>query len=188
MEAEGHIGAVDVIVDGLGQADDVQPLLTEQVCGLVGAVAAQTQQAVQLGGAVVFLHRGNLVHLVVLNHAHFFEGGALGAQNGSAYGQNAGKFIRGHLTVVAVDQAVIAVHNANDLNFIAHPVIQRLGHAAQGSVQAGAVAARSQDTNTNRHSKNLPKLYLYCYYKCTLTETVCQEKFLFDAVNKMHFF
>ena len=154
----------------------------------MGAVAAKAEQAVQLGSAVVFLHRGDLVYLVVLDHAHLFKGGALGAQDGAAHGQDAGELVGGHLAVVAVDQAVIAVHNANDLNFIAHPVIQRLGHAAQGSVQAGAVAAGSQDANTNRHSKNLPMLYLYYYYKCTLTATVCQEKFLLDAVMKTCFF
>ena len=49
VETEGHVGAVDIVIDGLGQADDVQALLREQVCGFVGAIAAQTQQAVQLG-------------------------------------------------------------------------------------------------------------------------------------------
>ena len=31
VEAEGHVGAVNIVVDGLGQADDVQALLAEQV-------------------------------------------------------------------------------------------------------------------------------------------------------------
>ena len=119
----------------------------------MGAVAAQAEQAVQLGGAVVFLHRGDLVHLVVLDHAHLFKGGALGAQDGAAHGQDAGELVGGHLTVVAVDQAVVAVHDADDLDFVAHAVVQGLCHTAQGGVQAGAVAAGSKDTNTNRHSK-----------------------------------
>ena len=174
VEAERHVGAVDVVVDGFGQTDDVQALLAEQVCGFVGAVAAQAEQAVQFGGAVVFLHRGNLVHLVLLDHTHFFERGALGAQNGAAHGQNAGELVRGHLPEVAVDQAVVAVHDADDLDLIAHAVVQRLGHAAQGSVQAGAVAAGSQDTNTNRHCKNLPLLTYSTIYKCTLTAKGCQ--------------
>ena len=140
----------------------------------MGAVAAQAEQAVQFGGAVVFLHRGNLVHLVLLDHAHLFERGALGAQNGAAHGQNAGELVRGHLPEVAVDQAVVAVHDADDLDLIAHAVVQRFGHAAQGSVQAGAVAAGSQNTNTNRHCKNLPLLIYSTIYKCTLTAKGCQ--------------
>ena len=38
VETKGDVGAVDVVVDGLGQADDVQPLPGQQVGGLVGAV------------------------------------------------------------------------------------------------------------------------------------------------------
>ena len=48
VEAEGHVGAVDIVIDGLGQADDVQALLREQVGGFMSAVAAQAEQAVQL--------------------------------------------------------------------------------------------------------------------------------------------
>ena len=84
VEAESHIGAVDIVVNGLGQADDVQPLLREQVGGLVGAVAAQTQQAVQLCRLVGLFHGGDLINVVVLHHTHQLEGGALGAQNGAA--------------------------------------------------------------------------------------------------------
>ena len=40
LEAEGHVRAPQVVIDGLGQGDDVQPLLAQEVGGLVGAVAA----------------------------------------------------------------------------------------------------------------------------------------------------
>src|SRR5699024_3701676 len=109
VETEGDIGTVNVVVNGLGQADDVQTFLAQQVSGFVGPVAAQTKQAIQLGGAVVLLHGGNFVDLVILNHAHLFEGGTLGAQDGAADSQDAGNLIPGHFTVIAVDQAVIAV-------------------------------------------------------------------------------
>ena len=71
---------VEKEVDG----DDVQPLLREQVGGLVGAVAAQTQQTVQLCRLVGLFHGGDLINVVVLHHTHQLEGGALGAQNGAA--------------------------------------------------------------------------------------------------------
>ena len=93
VEAEGYVGAVDIVVNGLGQADDVQTLLREQVGGFVGAVAAQAQQAVQLGVLVGLFHGGNLVNLVVLHHTHHFKGGALGAQNGAAQRQDAAEIV-----------------------------------------------------------------------------------------------
>lgn len=98
---------------------------------------------------------GNLVHLVIAHNAHHLERGALGAKNRAAYRQNAGKLIRCHDAVVAVDQAVITVQNANDLHLVAHALIQRFGHAADGCVQAGAVTAGCQNTNTHLH-RNLP--------------------------------
>ena len=51
VEAERYVGAVDVVVDGFGQADDVEPLLGEQVGRFVGAVTAQAEQAVEAGFA-----------------------------------------------------------------------------------------------------------------------------------------
>ena len=156
VETKGHVGAVNVVVDGLGQADDVQPLLAEQVGGLVGAVAAQAEQAVQLGLLVGLFHGLDLVDVVLLNDAHLFERGALGAQDGAAHRQNAGKLAGVHLAVVAVDQAVVAVEYTDDLHLVAHALVQRLGCAADGGVQAGAVAAGSQDADTFFHSDCLP--------------------------------
>ena len=151
MEAEGDIGAVDVVINGLGQADDVQPLLREEVGGLVGAVAAQAEQAVQLRVLVGLFHGRDLVDLVLFHHPHQLEGGALGAQDGAAQGQDAPEVVLGHLLVLAVDEAVVAVQDAHDLHIIAHPGIQGLCHAADRCVQARAVAAGGQDANTFFH-------------------------------------
>ena len=79
---------------------------------------------------------------------HHLEGGALGAQNGAAQGQQAAEIVRLHLLVVAVDQAVIAVQDADDLDVFAHADVERFRHAADGRVQTGAVAAGGQDANT----------------------------------------
>ena len=43
---------------------------------------------------------------------------------------------------------MITVQDANDLNAVAHACIQRFGHAADGGVQARAVAAGGQDANS----------------------------------------
>ena len=151
VEAEGDVGAVDVVVDGLGQADDVQALLREKVGGLVGAVAAQAEQTVELCVLIGLLHGCDLVDLVFFHNAHQLEGGALGAQNGAAQRQDAPEVVFRHLLVVAGDQAMVAVQDAHDLDAVAHSGIQSFCHAADGGVQAGAVAAGGQDANTFFH-------------------------------------
>ena len=156
-EAEGHVGTIDIIVNGLGQADDVQPFLAEQIGGLVGAVAAQAEQAVQFGLLIGLFHRLDLVDVVLLDDAHFLERGALCAKDGAAHRQDAGKLAGVHVAEIAVDQAVIAVEHADDLHLVAHTLIQCLGSTADGGVQAGAVAAGSQNTDTF-FSCNMPPL------------------------------
>ena len=151
VEAEGDVGAVDVVVDGLGQADDVQTLLGEEVGRLVGAVAAEAEQTVELGVLVGLFHGRDLVDLVLFHHAHQLEGGALGAEDGAAQRQDAAEIVLAHLLVFAGDEAVVAVQDAHDLDVLAEPCIQGFGHAADGGVQAGTVAAGGQDTNTFFH-------------------------------------
>ena len=172
VEAEGDVGAVDVVVDGLGQTDDVQPLLREEVGGLVGAVAAEAEQAVQLGVLVGLFHGGDLVDLVLFHHAHELEGGALGAEDGAAQRQDAAEIVLGHLLVIAGDEAVVAVEDAHDLDVLAEPCIQGLCHAADGGVQAGTVAAGGQDANTFFHlAKSLfPLIFPHCGSRLLLLE------------------
>ena len=172
VEAEGDVGAVDVVVDGLGQADDVQPLLREEVGGLVGAVAAEAEQTIKLCVLIGLLHGRDLVDLVLFDHPHQFEGGALGAQNGAAQRQDAPEIVLVHLFVVSGDEAVVAVQDAHDLHIVAHPGIQRLGHAADRGVQAGAVAAGGQDANTFFHlAKSLfPLIFPHCGSRLLLLE------------------
>ena len=40
LETEGHIRAPQIVVNGLGQGDDIQPFLPQTVRRLVGTVAA----------------------------------------------------------------------------------------------------------------------------------------------------
>ena len=155
VEAKGHIGAKDVVVDGLGQADDVEPFLREQVGRFVGAIAAQAKQAVQLGVLVGLFHGGHFIDVVILHHAHHFKRRALGAQDGAAQGQNAAEIVLGHLLVVPVDQAAVAVQDADDLHVVTHAGVQCFCYTADGGVQARTVAAGGQDTNTFFHSKAL---------------------------------
>ena len=140
LEAEGHIRAPQVVVDGLGQRDDVQPLFPQEVSGLVGAVAAQDHQAVQLQLVIGLLHGRHLVHAVRAGLADGLEGRAAAAQEGAALGEDAGKIGVIQETELAVDQSLIAVQETVDL-YVLFGVEQRLGHPAHGGVQRLAVAA-----------------------------------------------
>ncbi len=146
MEAEGEIRSVDIVIDGLRKADDVQPLLAQQIRGFVGAVAAQGDQAVQLQILVGFLHRGDLVHVVALDFLHVAVGGAAGSENGPAQGQDAGELAAAHQGEIPLDQAAVTVMNSDDLR-IEH-LIGGADGSADGRVQAGAVAAAGQDADS----------------------------------------
>ena len=65
--------------------------------------------------------------------------------------QDAAEIILAHLLVFAGNEAVVAIQDAHDLDVLAEPCIQGFGHAADGGVQAGTVAAGGQDTNTFFH-------------------------------------
>jgi len=84
VEAERHVRAEEVVVDGLGEPDDVQPLGGEEPRRLVRAVAAQHHQAVQAHLVVMADHLGDAVNVVLADAAHHLEGLAGHAQNRSA--------------------------------------------------------------------------------------------------------
>ena len=119
------------------------------------AIAAQAKQAVQLGVLVGLFHGGHFIDVVILHNAHHFKRRALGAQDGAAQGQNAAEIVLGHLLVVPVDQAAVAVQDADDLHVVTHAGVQCFCYTADGGVQARTVAAGGQDTNTFFHSKAL---------------------------------
>ena len=145
LEAEGHLRAPQVVVDGLGQGDHVDAVLAEEVGGLVGAVAPQDHQTVEPG----LLHRGqHLLQLgllaVVPGLGHLLEGLAGGAKDGAAQGEDVGKVPGLHLVVVPLDKTPVAVPDAIDGHLVAKLVVEGLGHAPQGGIQALAVAAAGE--------------------------------------------
>jgi hypothetical protein len=92
VEAEGALAAFQVVVDGLGHADAVDAVF-DQVRGAGhGAVAADADDGVELGGAHVIDHAVGDVHPFGLAVA--FDGEALrvglvaGAQDGAALGED----------------------------------------------------------------------------------------------------
>ena len=140
MEAEGDVRSPDIVVDGLGQADDVHALLGQQIRGLMRAVSTEGHEAVQLHLLVIRLHRLHLVHAVFADDAHVAE-----------RREDAGEIRLLHLLVIARDQTRVAILNADDLR-VKHG-IAGARHAADTGVQAGAVAAAGEDTDASFHGQ-----------------------------------
>ena len=77
---------------------------------------SQYDQHVQLELVVGLLHGGHLVDAVLLDDLYGLEGGAAGAQERAALGEDAGEIAVCQQTELAVDEALIAVEEAVDLN------------------------------------------------------------------------
>ena len=77
VEAEGRVGAVDVVVDGLGNADAGNAVFAEEERDRLRVVAAEGDERIDLVGLQNFLHlldaAGNLLHI-----------GARGVKDGAA--------------------------------------------------------------------------------------------------------
>ena len=61
VETKRDVGLLEVVVDGLGQAEDVDAELGEPVGGRLGAVAAEADEAIEAEFAVVGDDDGGLV-------------------------------------------------------------------------------------------------------------------------------
>ena len=147
VKPEGHIGAPDIVIDGFWQADNVQPLLREQICGFMGAVSAHHDQTVKPHFAIALFHASDLIDRTVIDDAYFFKRLPRGAEDGSAKRQNAGKISFFHDLIIALDESGIAVTDAVDGNVILKFFIQRLCNAAHGCIQPLAIAAAGQKTD-----------------------------------------
>ena len=92
LEAEGGVRAVDVVVYGLGQGDDVHAGVGEELRALLRAVAAHDDQAVEVEAVIGVQHGG---HEVVALVVHYGLAGyvplARGAEDGAALGEDAGE-------------------------------------------------------------------------------------------------
>ena len=111
----------------------------------MGAVAPQDHQAVQPQVLVVLLHGGHLVQAVGVGDPHLLEGLPGGAQDGAAFGQDAGEIPGGELVVVAVNEPLIALLKTVDLHI--RVFAQGFDHPSHGRVQGLAVAAAGEHSD-----------------------------------------
>ena len=146
-EAKSHVGAPGVVVDGLGKGDDVKAFLAQAVCRLGGTVAAQHEQTIELELVVGMHHGGNLFHAVGFGGIQLLERRAARSQDGSAAREDAAEVCRRHNAKTAVDEALIAILKAIELNGFRGAVGERLDDSSHGGVQRLAVAAAGEKSN-----------------------------------------
>ena len=56
LEAEGRVRAPDIVIDGLGQGDDVHAGIGDELCALLCAVAAHDDKAVKIEAVIGLEH------------------------------------------------------------------------------------------------------------------------------------
>ena len=111
IEADGVVGAHDVVVDGARHADARNALARKRLCAAERTVAAAADEAVD---AQILAGVGRLLE-TLLGH-HFLA--ACGVQHGAALADDAVNAARAHLDDVTVDQAAVAAADAEDGNII----------------------------------------------------------------------
>ena len=139
VEAEGVVGCAQIVVDGLGNTDDGQACVCQTLCACEGAFTTDSDDCVD---AVAFHHDFDVLGATV----GAVEGvGAGGTDDGAALGCQAADLLAGQVHVVAFNDASPAIAEADE--FVA-VLLDTVEHgAADDSVQAGAVAAGSKQTD-----------------------------------------
>lgn len=137
IESDAVVGALDVVVHGLGNADYWMAVGGELVGHGKGVVAADGDEGVEAD----FFENGT-GHGVSL-----FVGagvGARGAEHGAALVEDAGDVVRGHPKVVALEDSGPAIAKSLDL-----PAQQRgfSDDGADGGVKTGTVSAAGENPN-----------------------------------------
>ena len=144
VEADGGIGLGDVVVDGLGQEDDVEPGLREPQRVLRGAVAADAQERVQPVPPVGADDRVRPVDQRAVDQ-HPVRLVAARAEDRAANGQDPGEHARVEVHRVVLGEAAEPVAEPDQ----AHPVHadRGLAKAADRGVESRAVPTRREDAD-----------------------------------------
>ena len=142
VEAKGGVGAPHVVVDGLGQRDDIHPVLAQVIGVLLRAAAPQADQRVEMVLLIGLEHDARHVHGLVA-HGHLVGLVAAGAQDGAAHGEDTRERWPGEAHGAVLHQPAETVAKADDLHAVCADA--RLAHATDRGVEPRAVAAGGED-------------------------------------------
>ena len=138
VEAEGVVRGVEVVVDRLGHAHDLQAGVGEALGRGQGAFAADGDDGVDAEPVHVGLD--DLGAAAVLERV-----GAGGAEDGAALLGDAADHGAGNVDDVALDDAAPAVEESHEFVAVDGDALE--DGAADDGVQSGAVAAAGEDSN-----------------------------------------
>ena len=144
-EAERVVGADDVVVDGLGQVDDVETGLVQFVGVLGGSATTKCHQGVQAELVVVVDDGRHHVRLLAIDD-HAIDLVTAGSQDRPAHGEDAGEVALGEVDVAVLRQAQESVMEADEF----HAVLAdgRLAEATDCCVEAGAVSPGGENADS----------------------------------------
>ena len=152
LESECHIGAPQIVVDRLGECDDVQSFLAEEIGCLGGSVTATHDQAVELQFVIGLLHRLYFVQAVLVGLTDRLERNTACSQDRAASCKDSLEILTCEHMELAVNKALVAVLKSIELNGLLGIVHHALKNAAHRSIQCLAVSAARQKTNSQHLS------------------------------------
>ena len=138
VEAEGVVGGVEVVVHGLGNADDFQPGVGEALGGGEGSLATDGDDGVD--PQPVHVGFDDVRPAAVLERV-----GAGGAQDGAALLGDTADNSAGNGDDVALNDAAPAVEEPDEFLAVDGDALQY--GAADNRVQSGAVATAGEDSD-----------------------------------------
>ncbi len=148
IEAEGDVGARHIVVDRLGQRDDIEAGLLEPERILLGAAAANANQRVQLV-AMVGIQDGVRHVADFAIDDHFVGLVAAGAEDRAAIGEDARQHAGFELHGFVADQAAKAIAETGEPHVIR--IATRAANPANGRIQPGTITAARQNSNVPGH-------------------------------------
>ncbi len=143
LETERYIRSVNIIIDRLRQVDNVETLLTQQICCFLRSVTAEDHETVQIQLVIILLHCLHLVQTVFVRNTHLLERLAGRSDDRSALCQNTGKICRCQQLIIAVDQSFVTIQKTIDLQLV-RIFTESFYDSAHCRVQCLAVTAACQ--------------------------------------------
>lgn len=150
LEAEGDVGAEQVVVDGLGHTDAVDASVGEGLCGRHGAVASDADQGLDAVELEVCHADVGEVFEEEIAVGPGADGVLLGvglvgrAEDGAAHGEDVGDVVGLEGSDAVFDESEEAVLDAEDFHAVEDGV---LGDGADDGVETGAVTPAREDAD-----------------------------------------
>ena len=137
IEADGEVGLLQVVVDGLGYIHHRNSQLMQSMGDAEGSVSPDADEGIQLEVVEVFDHR--LRDILFLLTIGKWIGPVGGPQDGSSSGQYSRDILPHQFPGLVVDQALKAILDADHLGVVTHK--GGLGDCSNSWVQSRTVTA-----------------------------------------------